>query len=158
MCPSYTVIGPLWYGDQTPLTLSLIDLTGFVSVFNFSPDASLNKTAFCKIDKGCKFLTQIVFSRPLIYVPLMIGCLLGRGDTVISTLGLEAANLGRTSRRKELGYVRLKSHRYWKRSSRNILHALGTTGPVAVVEVELLALQDECAHAILRAPLASVLD
>lgn len=30
-----------------------------------------------------------------------------------------------------------------------VLHALGATGPVAIVEVHLLALQDEGAHAIL---------
>lgn len=31
-----------------------------------------------------------------------------------------------------------------------ILHSLGATGPVAVVEVEAFALQDEGANAILR--------
>jgi hypothetical protein len=72
----------------------LIDLTGFVSVFSFSPDASLSRTAFCRIDIGCKFLTQIAFSRPLMKVPLMTGCLLGRGETVISMLGLAAAKAG----------------------------------------------------------------
>jgi len=33
--------------------------------------------------------------------------------------------------------------------SPDVLHALGAAGPVAIVEVEALALQDEGAHAIL---------
>lgn len=33
----------------------------------------------------------------------------------------------------------------------NVLHSLGTTGPVAVVEVQLLTLQNKCAEAILEA-------
>lgn len=32
----------------------------------------------------------------------------------------------------------------------HILHALGTTSPVTVVKVQLLALQDKCAKAILE--------
>jgi hypothetical protein len=32
----------------------------------------------------------------------------------------------------------------------HILHALGATSPVTVVEVQLLALQDKCAKAILE--------
>jgi len=31
-----------------------------------------------------------------------------------------------------------------------VLHALGAAGPVAVVEVEAFALEDECANAILE--------
>lgn len=31
----------------------------------------------------------------------------------------------------------------------NILHALGASGPVAIMEIELFALKDECAEAIL---------
>ena len=42
--------------------------------------------------------------------------------------------------------------------NRNVLHALGAPSPVAVVEIEPLALQDERAYAILKVLLASVLD
>lgn len=32
----------------------------------------------------------------------------------------------------------------------SVLHSSGAAGPVAVVEVEAFALEDECAHAVLR--------
>lgn len=76
----------------------------------------------------------------------MTGCLCGRGETVISIEGLAWAKRGRVSRRKRLGGVSAGEER---RGRRDALHALGAAGPVAVVEVETLALEDKGADAIL---------
>ncbi len=85
-----------------PLTLSFPLLTGFTTLLNFSPFASRNNSAFCKICSFSRFLTQTAFSLPLIYVPLINGCRCGRGDTVISICGWAAAKRGSVWRRKEL--------------------------------------------------------
>lgn len=77
----------------------------------------------------------------------MTGCLEGRGETVISICGCEAANLGSVLRRKELNNVLEKSLDGGGKS--NILHSSGTAGPVAIVEIETFALEDEGADAIL---------
>jgi hypothetical protein len=67
---------------------------------------------------------------------------------VISTWGFAAANFGRVLRRKELsGEVSIEKDNVYVRTA--LLHALGATGPVAVMEVEAFALKDECADAIL---------
>lgn len=63
-CPQ-TWIPPPWYGLHTPLTLSLILLTGFVTFFSFSPLASRSSSAFFKTCSFCRLRTHIAFSRPL---------------------------------------------------------------------------------------------
>lgn len=99
---THTLRGFPWYGLQIPLTLSLILSTGFVTFFSFSPDASRSKIAFSSTSSFRMFLTQMAFSRPLMYVPLMTGCLFGRGETVISTWGFARAKAGSVVWRKEL--------------------------------------------------------
>lgn len=88
----------------------------------------------------------------------MTGCVCGRGETVISMEGCAAAKVGRRCVRKRLGgglgggygggggqgKGRERGKGRW------VLHALGATGPVAVVEVEAFALKDECADAVLE--------
>lgn len=44
--PLYTVLTSPWNGDQIPLTLSLILVTGFLVRFSFSPLASFSSVVF----------------------------------------------------------------------------------------------------------------
>jgi len=83
------------------------------------------------------------------YVPFMTGCRRGRGETVISTCGFRAANLVRLLRRKELYMLSDITLRIWIWRE-DVLHAFRATGPVAVMEIEAFALQDEGSDAILR--------
>lgn len=134
-----------------PLTLSLILLTGFVSLRNFSPDASRNNIAFASICSFSRFLTHIAFSRPLIYVPFITGCFRGRGETVISTCGFAAANLGRVCRRKALeDQIIRTSCKYAEQGIVSLLHAFRAASPVAVVEVKPFTLKDESTDAVLE--------
>lgn len=70
-------------GLQMPLTPSFKLLTTLppFTLLNFSPFASLKSSAFFSTCSFAKFRTQIAFSLPLIYVPRMIGCRDGRGET-----------------------------------------------------------------------------
>lgn len=86
----------------------------------------------------------------------MTGCRRGRGETVISTCGFRAANLVRLLRRKEL-FIAVRDCSFWKsgfgigeEGGEDVLHAFGATGPVAVMEIQAFALQDEGSDAILR--------
>lgn len=100
---TYILYRAPWNGLQTPLTLSLTLFTGFVAVrFSFSPLASRSNSALASTCSLAMLRTQTAFSRPLMYVPLMTGCLRGRGETVISTDGFWAAKAGRVCVRKAL--------------------------------------------------------
>lgn len=78
---------------------------------------------------------------------MMTGCLRGRGETENSIWGLALANLATALRRKELGGL-LTLLRTGE-GEREVLHALGASGPVAVVEVEAFTLEYEGSDAIL---------
>ena len=78
----------------------------------------------------------------------MMGCFEGRGETVNSIWGLAATNWGRIDLIKPLkSWVSPSTS---KERQRNSLHAPRASGPVTVMEVDLLALQDECTNAILK--------
>lgn len=47
--PIYTVSPLPWYGDQTPLTLSLMLFTGLLYLLFFSPVESRSSSTFCCI-------------------------------------------------------------------------------------------------------------
>lgn len=96
----------------------------------------------------------------VLYSPRMIGCLCGRGDTVISIAGFAFAKAGRWCFRKALLVGRRQSvsqasflpanslsrHGGWGGS----LHPATATRPVAVVELETFALEHERADSVLR--------
>lgn len=103
-----------WKGLHTPLTLSFKVRTGFVTFFSFSPLALRSSSALLKISCGSIFRTQMAFSRPLMYWPLMTGCLCGRGETVISMLGFSAANAASLVLRKSL-YIHIRQERWEER-------------------------------------------
>lgn len=76
---------------------------------------------------------------------------------MISMEGWAAAKVGRRYVRKRLGGGLMGGYGGMRQrkgagtgEGRWLLHALGATGPVAVVEVEAFALKDECADAILE--------
>lgn len=61
----YTVSPLPWYGDQTPLTLSLILFTGLLYFLFLSPvESRSSSTLFC-IWFACMFLTQTARVLPL---------------------------------------------------------------------------------------------
>jgi hypothetical protein len=68
-----------------------------------------------------------------------------------SIWGLAAANLGRRDLIKPLIQLleRLASAIFLQKEILHILHAFRASGPVAVVEVHPLALEDECTNTIL---------
>jgi hypothetical protein len=81
-----------------------------------------------------------------------MGCLFGRGETVIWTLGLEAAKRESRVLRNSLErwmLVWAMVERREEEGREKILHPPTAARPVAVVEVDALALQDEGADAIL---------
>ena len=70
----------------------------------------------------------------------MTGCLAGRGETVTSTPGFCFAKVGRRVRRKALEvWCELGTGDMWM-NGWDVLHPPTTSRPVAVVEVEALAL------------------
>lgn len=84
-----------WYGLQTPLTLSLILLTGLENFLLTSPFISRNSSTFLRIWFASRFRTQTGLLLPLMKWPTTTGCFCGRGDTVISIWGFFAAKVGR---------------------------------------------------------------
>lgn len=91
-------------GLHMPLTdsLSLVTTLPPFTLLSFSPLASLKSSTFFSICSFSKFLTQIVFSLPLIYMPRTIGCRDGRGEMCISIWGCVAAKGRRRYLRNEL--------------------------------------------------------
>ena len=140
---------PLVLSFKLPTTLPPLTLLAF------SPLMSRNISAFFSTCSFARFRTQMECWAPFMKCPRITGCLLGRGETWISMDGWEAAKRGRWCCRKRLDGP---GHRQCLGSSRErqrvwvwgcILHALRTTGPIAVMKVESFALEDEGANPIL---------
>jgi len=141
---------PLTPSFKLPTTLPPFTL------FTFSPFASLKISAFFNICSFSSFLTQMTFSRPLMYWPRMMGCVFGRGEMWIWIWGWARAKEGKRAERRNC----LDGGRWVSGGGEGVgegggggwgneLHALGAGPVVAVVEFQAFALQDECADAIL---------
>jgi hypothetical protein len=76
----------------------------------------------------------------------MTGCFPGRGETETSTPGFLRAKAGSLDWRNALEKA---ISAFIREPANSLLHASTAAGPVAIVEFEALALEDECANAIL---------
>ena len=150
--PSLAYISCLtpWNGENIPLTDSFTLATGLFIFLSFNPLLFLSRFAFSRICWCWRFLTQMTFSRPLMYTPRMMGCLCGRGETTISIWGLALAKLGRLCERKALWGGGLAIDFFLSYLRSEVLHSSTGTCPVAVIEFKTLALENEPCESVLR--------